>query len=90
MQEEISQEDILTPVNNTKLYTVNAIRIATFLGGPWITGYLVAENFKKLGRRDKVAITWILTIVATIIIFTIGFFYLVKLLISYFQLFIQL
>jgi hypothetical protein len=74
MHEETLQGDILTPVNATKLYSPNAIRIATFLGGPWITGYLIAENYKKLGQRDKVGITWVLTILATIVVFVIAYF----------------
>src|SRR6476620_6617382 len=69
MQSKYMQEDILSPIITTKVYTPNAIRIATFLGGPWITGYLVAENYKNLNQRYMVGKTWALTIIATIIIF---------------------
>lgn len=68
------EEDILSPIITTKVYTPNAIRIATFLGGPWITGYLVAENYKQLNQRDMVGRTWALTIISTIIIITIAIF----------------
>src|SRR5436305_10062252 len=68
------QEDILSPIVTKKVYNENAIRIGTFLGGPLVTGYLMAENYKQLGENSKVKLTWIISILATIAIFTIAFF----------------
>jgi heme/copper-type cytochrome/quinol oxidase subunit 4 len=67
------QEDILSPLVTKKVYSENAIRIGTFLGGPLVTGYLMAENYKQLGETSKVKLTWILSILATIVVFTIAF-----------------
>jgi hypothetical protein len=67
------QEDILSPINTKKVYNENAIRIGTFLGGPLVTGYLMAKNYKQLGENGKVKLTWILSILATIVVITIAF-----------------
>jgi len=56
----------LTP----KLYKDRTIYIGTLLGGPLVAGYLVAENFKVFGEQDKIKITWAISIVATIVIFS--------------------
>lgn len=53
----------------SKIYSMRSIWIGTFLGGPLTTGYLVSENFKALGQRDKVGITWVVAIFATVTIF---------------------
>ncbi|RPH26458.1 MAG: hypothetical protein EHM93_19605 [Bacteroidales bacterium] len=52
-----------------KIYTERVIWTGTFLGGPLVTGYLMAENFKVLNEPEKVKRTWIFSIIATIIIF---------------------
>ncbi|WHT40394.1 hypothetical protein QNH98_07395 [Myroides sp. mNGS23_01] len=49
--------DIMTaqenPTQDVKLYTPNAIRLATFLGGPLIAGYLIRENYLALQEEKK-------------------------------------
>jgi hypothetical protein len=67
MEENIFPEK---PVH--KLYTENAIRIATFLGGPLVAGYLIADNYRQLGEEKKVQTTWIVAIAATVIIIIIA------------------
>jgi hypothetical protein len=63
-------EDILTPVTpEFKLYRERTIFLGTFLGGPAVAGYLIAENFKKFGHPDKARLTWIIAIIATFAIF---------------------
>lgn len=52
-----------------KIYTINSIWVGTFLGGPLTAGYLIAENFKTLGQKEKVIPTWTITFTATVIIF---------------------
>jgi hypothetical protein len=68
----ILEENLLSTLPAFKLYDNIAIRIGTFLGGPLATGYLMAENFKQLGQEDKVKNTWIISIIATIVICTIA------------------
>ncbi len=63
------EENILTPSPQNKVYKDKAIWIGTFVGGPLVAGYLIAENFKHLGQEEKIKATWIYTIIATIIIF---------------------
>ena len=53
-----------------KIYKNRAFWVGTFLGGPLVAGYLFSENFKTLGQPDKVKPTWIITIIATIVIFS--------------------
>jgi hypothetical protein len=67
-------EDILVAPPGYKLYRDRPIYIATFLGGPLVAGYLIAENYRKLGERSKVWKTWLFTGLATILIFGYVFF----------------
>ena len=57
----------------SKIYSDNAIRVATFIGGPLVAGYLIAENFNAFNEPDKAKKTWIYTIAATILIFGVAF-----------------
>ncbi|HMG66704.1 MAG TPA: hypothetical protein VK588_03425 [Chitinophagaceae bacterium] len=68
------QEDIFPDRPTSKLYTENSIRVATFLGGPLVAGYLIADNYRQLGEIKKVQTTWLVTIPATILIFVIAFY----------------
>jgi hypothetical protein len=52
-----------------KIYTDRLIWAGTFLGGPLVAGYLIAENFKVFNEPNKVKLTWIYAIIATIVIF---------------------
>ncbi len=52
-----------------KIYKSKAIQIATFLGGPLVAGYLIAENYKVFNEVDKAKRSWIYAIIATVIIF---------------------
>jgi hypothetical protein len=63
-------DDQLKPEPLYKIYKPFAIQIATFLGGPLVAGYLIAENFKLLGEPEKVRPTWIHTAIATALIYT--------------------
>jgi len=60
-------------VSGQKLYKSNAIRIGTFIGGPLIAGYMIAENFRAFDEPEKAKKTWIYTIAATILIFGVAF-----------------
>ena len=52
-----------------KIYKDRAIWVGTFLGGPLVAGYLIAENFKAFSETDKAKKTWIYAILTTIIVF---------------------
>ncbi|AMR31690.1 hypothetical protein A0256_09780 [Mucilaginibacter sp. PAMC 26640] len=52
-----------------KVYQPNMIRVATFIGGPLVAGYMIAENFKAFNAYDKAKKTWLYTIVFTIALF---------------------
>lgn len=56
-----------------KVYKERAIWVGTFLGGPLVAGYLIAENFKVFHQNDRVKKTWIYSIIATIVIFGVAF-----------------
>jgi hypothetical protein len=63
--EEISE--VQTP--EQKIYKDRAIYVGTFIGGPLVAGYLIAENFKTFNEPGKARMAWIYSIIATIIIF---------------------
>ncbi|MEJ7681282.1 MAG: hypothetical protein WKG06_26225 [Segetibacter sp.] len=62
-------KNFLTPPPDFKLYEDKSVYISTFLGGPLAAGYWAAENFKYLGQGGKVQKTWIIAIIATVVIF---------------------
>jgi hypothetical protein len=64
--EELKQNEVPTQ----KIYKDRAIWVGTFLGGPLAAGYLIAENFKAFNETQKAKTTWIIAIIATIIIFS--------------------
>ena len=65
-------EDILVAPPEFKLYKDRGIYIGTFIGGPLTAGYLIAENYRRLGEKGKVWKTWVITILSTILIFSIA------------------
>jgi len=62
------EENILEQVPDFKLHKKQTITICTFLAGPLVGGYLLAENFNQLNERRKAIMTWIYTIAGTIIL----------------------
>jgi len=52
-----------------RVYKDNRIWLGSYLGGPLVAGYLIAENFKAFNETDRAKKTWIFTIIGTIIIF---------------------
>src|SRR3970040_1304083 len=59
--------DIQKPTE--KIYKDRAIWGGTFLGGPLVAGYLIAENVKAFNEFDKAKMTWIYAIITTIVVF---------------------
>jgi hypothetical protein len=62
------EENILSPFPDFKLYNDRSIYIGTFLGGPLVAGYFLAENFKRLGQPALARKSWLIAIGATILI----------------------
>jgi hypothetical protein len=56
---------------NKKLFSLRAIGLSAFLGGPLSAGYLIAHNFKVIGDRKAYKITLFLSlfILVTLIVF---------------------
>lgn len=61
------------PTRDLKLYSPNAIRLATFLGGPLIAGYLIRENYLALQEEKKAKQALLLGIVSTVAFFGLLF-----------------
>ena len=57
------EDNVLEQVPEFKLHKTRTILITTFLAGPLVGGFLIAENFRQLKERRKVIYTWIITIV---------------------------
>src|SRR6185312_10100567 len=57
-----------------KVYKEKGIWAGSFLGGPLVAGYLIAENFKAFGDKNKARNTWIITVVSTIVLFALLLF----------------
>lgn len=55
-------------VQTKKIYTERAIYLGTFLGGPLVSGYCIANNYKVFNEPEKARKTWIYAIIATVII----------------------
>lgn len=71
---ENTPDTLSSKQSNRKVYKDKAIYAGTFLGGPLIAGYMLSENFKVFDEKEKVAYTWIITSIWTLIIFTIAYF----------------
>jgi hypothetical protein len=52
-----------------KIYNGNAVWLGTFIGGPLVAGYLIAENYKVFNEPGKAKKAWVYAILATIAIF---------------------
>lgn len=69
MEKEFAEKSIFTEIPTEKIYKDRAISIGTFLGGPLVAGYLIAENFKVFKDNEKAKTTWIIAIFTTIVLF---------------------
>jgi hypothetical protein len=54
------------------LYKVSAIGLATFFGSMVAGGFLLSQNFKKLGKKTEARNAIIYSVVATIVVIIIG------------------
>ena len=63
------EDHLINPVPEYKLYSVKQVYWGTFLGGPLAGGFMIAENFNRLGDKVKSRNTWAITILTTVLIF---------------------
>ncbi len=59
--------------NQGKVYEERKVYIATFIGGPLVGGYMIANNFKCFGDLKRVRQTWIFTAVIVLFLLIGGF-----------------
>lgn len=55
-----------------KIYKERAIWVGSFVGGPLVAGYFIAENFKALNDPENAKTTWTYTIPLTLLIFSLA------------------
>jgi uncharacterized membrane protein YkvI len=67
------EENVLTAPADYKLYNERSIVLGSFLGGPLVSAYLIAENFRNLGQRNKIRMTWIIGVVVMVALLVISF-----------------
>ena len=63
------EQTIDSQTASKKIYKDREIWGGTFLGGPLVAGYLIAENFKVFNEPEKAKKTWVYAIISTIVIF---------------------
>ncbi|WP_051119630.1 hypothetical protein [Gillisia sp. CAL575] len=61
-----------TSTPKDKIYKERAIWVGSFVGGPLIAGYFIAENYKAFNDPENAKTTWTYTIPLTILIFSLG------------------
>jgi hypothetical protein len=73
--ETIEQEEItfFADVTPQRIYTLRAIQVATFLGGPLIAGYLISENYRVFNEDKKSKMAILGGVITTILLFGIIF-----------------
>jgi hypothetical protein len=67
------EENLLTAPANYKLYNERSIVLGSFLGGPLVSTYLIAENFRNLGHINKIRMTWLIGSVVTVVLLVFAF-----------------
>ncbi|WP_276381715.1 L-lactate permease [Flavobacterium sp. H4147] len=72
METETAEKSNFQEIPDRKIYSQKAIRVGTFLGGPFVSAYFLTENFKTFNDFDKVTKTWLITIITAVITFTIA------------------
>jgi hypothetical protein len=55
--------------NSQKIFTNNAISIATFFGGPLAAGFLISKNYKVFGNEDAARNSIFTGIISTLLLF---------------------
>ena len=69
-QETISSQ----PIPAEKVYQERQLWVGSYLGGPLAAGFILAKNFRVFGEAGKARMTWIVTVVVTILLFAVVLF----------------
>ena len=56
------EEDLLSLPPETKFYKEGMIFAVAFFGGPLGGAYMIAENFRTMGRPGKAVLTWVISV----------------------------
>ena len=62
-----------TATNQSPLYSVAGVGLATFIGTPLAGAWLLAHNLQLLGRADRVAMVWGISVVLLIVTLVLAF-----------------
>jgi len=54
-----------------KYYHPKMMRVATFLGGPLVTGYFIAENYKAFKQPGKAGLSWFYSIMFCVVLLVV-------------------
>lgn len=71
--EENVEKSVFEEIPTEKIYSEKAIRIGTFLAGPLVAGYCIAENFKVFNDPEKARKTWTITAISSFFILCLVF-----------------
>lgn len=58
----------MEPAVDQKIYKIKTIQIATFVGGPLVAGYLIAQNYRVFDEAGKAKMAWVYAVVTTFVI----------------------
>ncbi len=61
---------VLDTMPDRQIYKQGMMLVGSYIGGPLVAGYIIAENFKAFGETALARKTWMYAIIATIVIFT--------------------
>jgi hypothetical protein len=67
------ERPLFEPSVTRKLYNERSVLIGTFIGGPLVAGYLIAQNFKALEQPGNANKTWLLTAFVFVFLFVSDF-----------------
>ncbi len=65
----MNEQQNVNETKNLKFYSQKSIGLATFIGGPLASGYLIRENYLSLNKPDEGKKALFIGIIATIVIF---------------------
>lgn len=62
-----------TTTNQAPLYSIAGVGLATFIGTPLAGAWLLAHNLQLLGKADRVALVWGVSIVLLLVTLVLAF-----------------
>lgn len=62
-----------TSTNQAPLYSIAGVGLATFIGTPLAGAWLLAHNLQLLGKADRVALVWGVSIVLLLVTLVLAF-----------------